>query len=142
MLFRWQSGCTEENVINLLPEEKLEPLLTDPQRDKTGDRLRTLKERLAIEEKEFLVIKAKAGSGLKALILEAALGKVPPDKASERKRYQSHTQKWFKTIEGGRELAEKVFSLGIWPNLKPKLMPFCNAVRKAVGLEEILDLDS
>jgi putative ATP-dependent endonuclease of OLD family len=140
LLFRWRSGCIEENIINLLPEDKLEELLTDPQNDKAGMRLRTLADRLGIREKDFATIKVKAGSGLKALILAAALGTVPADKTAERKQYQSQGQTWFKTIEGGRELAGKVFSLGIWHTLKPQLMPFCNAVREAVGLDEILDL--
>ncbi len=141
LLFRWASGCIEENVINVLPDDKLEALLTDAENDKTGMRLRTLADRLGIQEKDFATIKAKAGSGLKALILAAALGTVPDDKAAEKKQYQSHGQTWFKSVEGGRELAGKVFSLGIWPTLKSQLMPFCNAVRKSVDLDEIPDLN-
>jgi len=141
LLFRWQSGGIEKNIINLLPDDKMEALLTDPADDKTGMRLRTLADRLGIQQKDLATIKAKAGSGLKALILAAASGSVPDDKAAEKKQYQSHGQTWFKSVEGGRELAEKIFSLGIWPTLKPQLMPFCNAVRKAVDLDEIPDLD-
>ena len=141
LLFRWASGCIEENVIGVVPDDKLEALLTDAENDKTGMRLRTLADRLGIQEKNFATINAKAGSGLKAVILAAALGTVPDDKVAERKQYQSHGQTWFKTIEGGRELAGKVFTLGIWPTLKPALMPFCNAVRKAVDLDEIPDLN-
>jgi putative ATP-dependent endonuclease of OLD family len=44
-------------------------------------------------------------------------------------------------MDGGRELAGKDFSLGVWPTLKPHLMPFCNAVRKAIDLAEIADLN-
>ncbi len=141
LLFRWASGCIEENVIGIVPDDKLESLLTDAENDKTGMRLRTLADRLGIQEKNFAAISAKAGSGLKAIILAAALGTVPDDKVPEKKQYQSHGQTWFKTIEGGRELAGKVFTLGIWPTLKPALMPFCNAVRKAVDLDEIPDLN-
>ena len=143
LLFRWQSGCIEENVINLLPDDKLEALLTDPEDNKTGMRLRTLADRLGIQgqDKDFATIRAKAGSGFKRLILAAVLGTVPDDKAAEKKQYQSHGQTWFKSIDGGRELAAKIFGLGIWPTLKPQLMPFCNAVRKAVDLEEIPDLN-
>ncbi len=141
LLFRWKSGCIEENVIRALPDDRLEALLTDPEDEKTGMRLRTLADRLGIQEKDFATIKAKAGSGLKTVILEAALGTVPQDKAAEKKQYQSHGQTWFKTSAGGRELADKVFKLGIWPTLKPELMPFCNAVRKAVDLDEIPDLN-
>jgi putative ATP-dependent endonuclease of OLD family len=140
LLFRWQSGCIEENVIHLLPDDKLLELLTDVETDKTGMRLRTLAERLGIQEKDFVTIKSTAGAGLKALIITAALGTVPADKTSEKRHYQSHGQTWFKTIDGGRELAGKVFTLGLWPALKPQLLPFCNAVRKAVDLGELPDL--
>jgi putative ATP-dependent endonuclease of OLD family len=140
LLFRWTSGCLEENIIRAVPDDKLEILLIDPEDDKTGMRLRTLADRLGSQEKDFETIKSKAGAGLKALILAAALGTVPEDKASEKKEYSKHAQTWFKTEEGGRELAAKIFSIGAWPMLKPQLIPFCNAVRKVVGLAEIEDL--
>jgi putative ATP-dependent endonuclease of OLD family len=142
LLFRWRSGCTERNVIDVVSEVKLEALIIDPKDEKTGMRLRTLAERLNIQEKDFKSIKAKAGLTLKTLILSAALGTVPEDRADERRHYQSHAQTWFKSVEGGRELAEKMFSLGIWPALQPQLMPFCNATRKAVTLTEIRDLNA
>ena len=140
LLFRWRSGCLEENIIAVLPDEKLEALLTDPKDVKTGMRLRTLQKRLGTQEKDFAAIKAAAGANLKAVILAAALGDVPADKTDEKKHYQSHSQTWFKTVSGGRELATKVFTLGIWDNLEPQLLPFCNAVRKTVDLDEIADL--
>lgn len=76
----------------------------------------------------------------KASIRDYDTGTVPDDKSTEKKQYQSHAQNWFKSEEGGRELAWKVFSLGVWPVLQPQLMPFCNAVRKALDLAEITDL--
>jgi putative ATP-dependent endonuclease of OLD family len=140
LLFRWQSKCIEENMIDAVSDDKLEALLTDPKNNKTGMRLRTLKDRQGTAEKDFETIKAATGAGLKALIVSAALGTVPDDKVVEKKEYQSHSQTWFKSASGGRELADKMFSLGIWPTFKPQLMPFCNAVRKAVHLDEIEDL--
>ena len=140
LLFRWISGCVEENIINALPDDKLEALIIDPLEEKTGARLRTLADRLGVTDKDFQTIKADAGANLKALIIAAATGSVPPDKQSERKQYQAHGQMWFKTVRGGGELAEKMFSLGAWPTFKPQLMSFCNAVRGAVDLEEIQDL--
>jgi putative ATP-dependent endonuclease of OLD family len=141
LLFRWKSGCIEENIIGVLADDQLEALLTDPEGDKTGMRLRTLADRLGIQEKDFATVKAKSGSDLKKLILAAMMGTVPDHKALEKKHYQSHGQTWFKSVDGGRELAGKVFTLDIWPTLKPALMPFCNAVRKAVDLDEIADLN-
>jgi putative ATP-dependent endonuclease of the OLD family len=139
LLFRWTSGCLEENIISAVPENKLDALLTDPEDEKTGTRLRTLATRLDEENKELVNIKKVAGTNFRTLILEAALGMVPPGKEQE-KEYKRHGQDWFKTISGGRELLQKMFTLGAWPELKPQLLPFCNAVRKSVGLSEIQDL--
>jgi putative ATP-dependent endonuclease of OLD family len=139
LLFRWKAGCIEQNVIGAVPDDKLEMLIADPNEDiKTGRRLRTLADRLGIAEKDFPSIKAKAGAGLKALMIEAAMGTVPEE--AEKNVFKAHAQTWFKTPEGGRELAVKMFSLGLWPALKSELMPFCNAVRKALGMSELPDL--
>jgi putative ATP-dependent endonuclease of OLD family len=140
LLFRWGSQCIEQNVIAAVPDDKLEALLIDSHGEKTGMRLRTLADRLAIQEKDFASIKKKAGTGLKALIVEAALGTVPTGKEAEKNQFKSHAGTWFKSANGGRELASKVFSLGLWPGFKPQLLPFCNAVRKAVDLPEIPEL--
>lgn len=137
LLFRWPSLCIEENIIALVPDEKLEAFVADPAGVKTGMRLRTLADRLGSEDKDFASLKEKAGGGLKALIVQAALGLVPAGKEGEKHRYKSQASTWFKTTDGGRELAGKVFSLQLWPTLRPQLLPFCNAVRRAVGLSEI-----
>jgi len=140
LLFRWPSRCIEQNVIGTVPDDKLEALVIDPTGEKTGMRLRTLADRLGIEEKDFASIKAKAGSGLKALIIEAALGTVPAGKENEKNHYKSHAGTWFKSASGGSELESKVFDLGLWRALNSQLLPFCNAIRKAVDLPDITDL--
>lgn len=140
LLFRWASGCIETNFITATPEGQLEELLMDPKDENTGTRLRTLAKRLGIKEKDFESIKTKAGAELRAVITAAATGKVPTDKASEKKMYESHAKMWFKTEAGGQELADKVFSMGLWPTFKPVLLPFCCAVREAVRLPAITDI--
>ena len=50
------------------------------------------------------------------------------------------TRPCFKTEAGGRELEAKLFTLGLWPRFQPLLLPFCNAIRNALGLEEVTDL--
>jgi putative ATP-dependent endonuclease of OLD family len=140
LLFQWNAGCLEENIINLVPDDKLEALIADPGNEKKGMRLRTLADRLDNSEKDFASLWSKAGPGLKATIVGAALGKVPEGKEADKKQYESHAQTWFKTATGGRELAGKMFSLGLWISLKPQLLPFCNAVRKAVGHPETRDI--
>lgn len=140
-LFRWMSGCIEMNVINNIPEHKLEELIADPDGEKTGMRLRTLAIRLGIEEKEFAEISAKAGDRLRSVIIEAAIGTVPDGKESEGKQFKSHARVWFKSETGGSELFDKMIGLGGWEQLKTHLLPFCNAIRQTVGLATAADLD-
>ena len=143
LLFRWSSGCIEDNVISTVKDEQLLTFLTDPKGEKTGTRLRTLALRLRIDEgaKDFETIRRVAGPDLRGVILQAAKGSAPEGAVVETKQYRSHGREWFKTVEGGRELAGKLFSLGLWPSLRSQLLPFCNGVRKAVDLSEIQDID-
>ena len=140
LVFRWKAGCLEENVLRAVADTKLEELLQCPKGEKTGDRLRTLADRLNINDKAFKTVSATAGANLKQLMIDAAKGTVPADKQDEKKQYKAHSQRWFKTEDGGRELMAKVFSLDVWPTLKAELLTFCNAVRKAVELDEIADV--
>jgi putative ATP-dependent endonuclease of OLD family len=143
LLFQWGEGCLEENIIKLTPEDKLEALIEDPSSERTGDRLRTLADRLGSAEKSFHAIEAKAPN-LKGLIIDAALGRIPTEKAmgseGEKKAFRSHARVWFKSFEGGRELAEKTVLLGMWPSVKDRLLPFVNAVRSVDHLPELGDL--
>ncbi len=140
LLFRWKKGSLEKNVINLVPDDKLEDLIRDPLNEKTGIRLRTLAMRLGSNEKDFEILRKKAEGKLKQIILEAALGTVPDGEDIDESEYKAHGKSWFKSVDGGCELAGKVFSLGLWPSLQPQLMPFCNAIRNAVNLPELEDL--
>jgi len=140
LVFRWANGCLEENIIAAVPEAQLEALIRDPKGEKTGKRLRTLANRLNISEKDFATVCAAAGKDFRALIIDAALGRVPPGKQSEAKAYRSDAQDWFKTEVGGRELEAKVFDLGLWVVFASRLLPFCNAVCGAVELPEVKDL--
>jgi putative ATP-dependent endonuclease of OLD family len=140
LLFRWSALSIEENIIAAVPDAQLESFVADPEGVKTGTRLRTLADRLGAIDKDFATLKEKGGKEFKAHIVEAALGTVPKGKESEKNEYKSHAARWFKSVDGGCELEGKLFSLGLWPALKPQLLPFCNAVRAAVGLDEISDL--
>ena len=107
LLFRWPTGNLEENIITLVPVDRLEEFIKDPGGD-SGERLRTLADRLGIVAKEFQAIEAKA-LDLKKLIIEAATGVIPEDKKQtdkgELKTLKKHAEKWFKSVDGGRELA-------------------------------------
>ena len=143
LLFRWPTGCIEQNVIAAVSTETLEPLLTHPDDDHiTSMRLRTLADRLGIPDKSFATLRSTAPD-LRALIIEAATGHVPPEKAtnrSERREYQKHAQLWFKSEAGGRELQSKLFDLGLWPQFADHLLPFCIAVLGAIGVSQVRDL--
>jgi putative ATP-dependent endonuclease of the OLD family len=143
LLFQWASGCLEENIIRFVPDDKLQALIEDPSGNRTGERLRTLADRLGMTNKSFDAIKAKAPD-FRALIIDTACGRVPADKATatdgEKKALKSHAKTWFKSFEGGRELAEKMVPLGAWPSLKDQLMPFINAVRAMDGLPQLDEL--
>jgi putative ATP-dependent endonuclease of OLD family len=140
LVFRWTSGCLEQNIIAAVPEAQLEALIRDPRSERTGKRLRTLADRLNIAEKEFETVRATAGSQFKKLIIDAALGLVPAGKEAEAKAYRSDAQDWFKTEAGGRELEAKVFTLGLWGVFASRFLNFCNAVCKAVELPDVTDL--
>jgi putative ATP-dependent endonuclease of OLD family len=85
-------------------------------------------------------IRAAAGDRFIPLIIEAATGTVPAGKDEEKKIYKGHAGTWFKSVEGGHEIASKMLAMGLWPLFKPHLLPFLNAVRGAVGLQQIEDL--
>lgn len=140
LLFRWETGCIESNFINALQDADLDALIVDPDGERTGDRLRTLADRLNVSDKSLEAIRATAGEELRKVILEAALGEVPPDKSAEKKEYRAHAQRWFKTISGGRELMVKLLTLRSLSAFKAQLMPFCNSVRNVIGLPAIEDI--
>ena len=143
LLFRWPSGCIEQNVIAAVPVEKLEQLLTHPDDDHiTSMRLRSMADRLDATDKSFAALSASAPD-LRALIIETATGYVPPDRAthrSTRREYQKHAQHWFKSTAGGRELHDKLFALDLWPQFADLLLPFCNAVLGVIGVPPVADL--
>jgi putative ATP-dependent endonuclease of OLD family len=144
LLFRWPTGCLEENIIKLIPEDRIEDFIKDSEGN-SGMRLRTLAERLGIDEKDFSVIKSKA-KDLRELIIEAAIGAIPKEKMdadkAEKNRLKSHAGTWFKSVDGGRELATKVFDFGLYPQLVKPLLPFLTSVREAVLPPEITSLSS
>jgi putative ATP-dependent endonuclease of the OLD family len=142
LLFRWDQGCLEQNIIRQIPDDRLEEFIVDPEGE-SGDRLRTLAERLDIADKSFATIKVTAPN-LRELIIAAATGVVPDEMAGasrgDKKRFKEHQNKWFKTYEGGQELADKVFLFAVWAHIKDRLLSFLNAVRAIDGLPPLSDI--
>lgn len=137
-LFRqWEDGCLEENIVPLVPEEKLEAFIADPEDLLTGQRYRTLMDRLQTEDKSWPTLLAQAND-IKKTIAEAAAGKVPDwVTETDRKTFKSHGRSWFKYAGGGTELARKCSEFGLWADLESDLLPFLNAIRQAVGLQPL-----
>ena len=144
LLFRWPSGCLEENIIGLVPEDRLQDFIKDNEGE-SGVRLRTLADRLEIPCKSFEVIAQKAPD-LRRLVIEAATGTIPESKKEaardEKRTLEKHAERWFKSVAGGCELGAKIFNFGLWPQLEGTLLPFVNSVRSAVSLPEIATLPS
>ena len=116
-LHQWQGGCTEQHVIDAIPEDKLRELLKNTDGELDGERLRTLADRLGIQDKQIDAIEqglAAAGKTWRELIVAAATGsKVGAPEGSE-KTWKSHSRCWFKSESGGRELAGRMAALGAW----------------------------
>ena len=140
IVFRWPEGLMEEFLVNLVPDDELESFIADAE-GHSGSRLRTLADRLGLQEATYAAIKAEAGKNLKKLIGQTAAGRAPEGmNSSQRKIWKSHAVAWFKSIEGGEELLAKIFWFGLWPKVRDSLLPFVNGVREAVSLPEISDI--
>jgi putative ATP-dependent endonuclease of OLD family len=144
LLLQWPQAATEGAIIAAVPDEKLEELIYNDEEGLTGNRLRTLADRLGIDSKDFEAINlalAAQKKSLKTLIIEASTGSsVGAPAGGEGKAWKRHGQHWFKRDGGGEELAAKMITLGAWVNLKAPVMTLVNAVLVAVGRPPIADL--
>ena len=134
-LLRWDEGTLESNVLPMFGVQRLQTLVADPDNRKTGQRRRSLIDRLGLAPDATLEqISGAAGDGLMQVVVEAALGNVPPDIVDDerRKMFKGHASQWFKSHAGGRELANKVFELDLWPRLEPRFTRFLAILRQAV----------
>lgn len=135
LLYKWNNGCLEQNVISYFTDDELYSLIEDPHGELTGQRLRTLADRLTVEEKDFECIKRQAGENFRQLIIEASCGFVPEGiDSSKEKTFRSHGKSWFKTVQGGRELGQKAFMMTRNSELQNTLAPFVKAVQNTLGI--------
>lgn len=139
-LFQWAGGCTEQKIISLLDERQLAELIAHPHAGVAAERRVTLAARLGIQDKSLDAIRA-ATKDFRGLTIAAATGSKEgaPDEETA-KMWSRHGRRWFKSKAGGFEFAEKMFVFGVWPILRPDLMPFFNAVRAALGQAAIPDV--
>ncbi len=138
LLMRWEQGCLESNLIPHVQDHQLEAFIAEPDGD-TGERLRTMADRLGLADKSFAAIFA-ATDDIRQLMIEAACGNPPADPEAsdaQKKAWKKHGQRWFKSVAGGTELADKMLALGLWPHVAPQLLPFVNSIRGSVGLEAV-----
>jgi putative ATP-dependent endonuclease of OLD family len=137
--FQWSSGCLEENVIKHVEDKDLLSLARDPE-GASGRRLRTIAVRLGITDKDEERILAACGdpetrnARLRSLIIAAATGSnagAPSEEA--KKEWKRHGHEWFKSLQGGRELAVRAAELDVWPKIEAEILPFINALGSAFG---------
>ena len=143
-LHQWPKGCTEDHVIGAVPEANLLELLKDTEGELDGYRLRTLADRLGLQDKTTEAIDAAlkaSGKTWRALIIAAATGSKDGAPANQEKAWKKHSQQWFKSTDGGKELAQKMVALGAWVDIQPQLLPLINAVLVAVGRQDLQKLD-
>jgi putative ATP-dependent endonuclease of OLD family len=143
-LLQWSEGCTEQRVISEIPDDKLPELLKDSDGCLNGERLRSLADRIGVADKSLNNIQAtltETGKSLRQLIIEAATGNKVGAPVDDEKEWKSHERCWFKSEEGGRELAEKMVLLGAWPKMQSVVFPFVNAILKAAGQPKLEELD-
>jgi putative ATP-dependent endonuclease of OLD family len=139
LLLRWEQGCLEENILPLFKHDDLRRVIEDHEGDRTGMRLRTLADRLGIRDSTFEAVAdvAAGRGGLMTFIVQAATGYVPDsivDDKAKSKTFKAHARQWFKSIEGGKELAEKMFEFGVWPSVSSKIQPFVGAIRMTLDM--------
>lgn len=143
-LYQWPKGCTEDHVIGAIPDASLLTLLEDAEGELDGYRLRTLADRLGLQDKSVEAIGAElkaSGKTWRALIIAAASGSKEGAPAGQEKAWKKHSQQWFKSTVGGQELAQKMVALGAWEEIQPQLLPLINAVLAAVGHHTLQELD-
>ncbi|WP_348995717.1 AAA family ATPase [Achromobacter sp. HNDS-1] len=143
-LHQWSKGCTEDHVIGAIPEKNLLALLKDAEGELDGYRLRTLAERLGLQDKSIEAIDTAlkaSGKTWRTLIIAAASGSKDGAPTGQEKAWKKHSQQWFKSTAGGQELAQKMVALGAWPEMQPQLLPLINAVLTAVGHKTLKVLD-
>lgn len=143
-LHQWPKGCTEEHVIGAVFEANLLELLKDSEGGLDGYRLRTLADRLGLQDKTTEAIDAAlkaSGQTWRAVIIAAATGSKDGAPEGLEKTWKKHSQQWFKSTDGGKELAQKMVALGAWADIQPQLLPLINAVLVAVGRPALQKLD-
>lgn len=133
-LFRWPDGCTEKNILSLLPDDYLENLFKDQDGDWDGYRLRSIATRLGIEGKSYEEIQQASneqGVQLKDIIIAAATGDSNGvDETGKKKSWKKHAQSWFKKADGsgGRELLHHLTASAQWETIEETLRPFFNSI--------------
>ena len=101
-------------------------------------------DRLGLQDKTTEAIDAAlkaSGKTWRALIIAAATGSKDGAPANQEKAWKKHSQQWFKSTDGGKELAQKMVALGAWVDIQPQLLPLINAVLVAVGRQDLQKLD-
>jgi putative ATP-dependent endonuclease of OLD family len=123
-------------VIAEIADDKLPELLKDAEGAHDGDRLRTIADRLGIQDKQLTSIEqalADQGKTLRQLIVAAAIGSKEGAPAGDERAWKKHSRHWFKSEKGGHELAQSMVILGAWDAVSPQVLPLLSAILIAAG---------
>lgn len=139
LLLQWEVGNLEQNILPYFAPADLERLIAIPPPDdwRSSQRRKSLALRLGLEDSRIETIVEAAGGRVMDVLIEAATGFVPADMKGNKDKEgacKGHSRQWFKSIEGGAELANKMFELNAWPRAKPRLLPFLTAISEKSGM--------
>lgn len=143
-LHQWPKGCTEQQVIAAVPDTRLQDLLKDNDGDLDGRRMRTLADRLGLQDKALPAIEQALGAQdrtLRQTIIAAATGSKADAPAGSEKEWQAHARDWFKSEVGGWELAQKMVDTGAAQTIGPAILPLINSILRAAGRPVLEKLD-
>jgi putative ATP-dependent endonuclease of the OLD family len=135
-LLQWKQGCLEENIISEIKDEDLLKLLVDSNGELDTERLKTLTVRAGLDVSSMDALK-DSGVGIRQLIIDASTGRKVGAPEGEDKAWKSHGGRWFKSLEGGQELAIKAEQLKIMQKFNATLLPLINSIRIAADQSPI-----
>ncbi len=133
LLFRWDNGCLESNIVPSIPDDEMPAFIEEPDGQGSGQRLWTIAKRAGSAETDFDTLAQMPD--FRATLLDACLGSVPEGlPPTEKRAYQAHAKIWFKSERGGRELAEKTLASTRRKELTVGFLALVNSALQSVGV--------
>src|SRR3546814_11766566 len=90
LLLRWPNGCLEENILPFFEPEDLEALLSDPEDRRSGQRRKSLAERLGILDRDRQSV--VSGQSVSVRVDLGGRGIIKKKQDEETARYQANNR--------------------------------------------------